>query len=206
MKEEIKIIYQHYIPDELIADFEKLGVDNQLQVEIKKEKEEQKYYNFTGSEIADIVIYVQQHTTELIASGLLVNLAYDTFKGGLKLLWTGISKLAIKKLQSKGKEIDKPKSISLRLMDKDRAVEVVLEGDVDDKQADKVIDEAIKFINSEKLNDAFKNPDFIPEQTEKPRIRLKFNKEKQVWEPENFGEYRRQIEAYQKWAEENLDS
>lgn len=206
MKEEMKIIYQHYIPDELIADFEKLGVDNQLQVEIKKGKEEQKYYNFTGSEIADIVIYVQQHTTELIASGLLVNLAYDTFKGGLKLLWTGISKLAIKKLQSNGKETDKPKSISLRLMDKDKAIEVVLEGDVDDKQADKVIDEAIKFISSEKLNEAFKNPDFIPEQTKKPRIRLKFNKEKQVWEPENFGEYRRQIEAYQKWAEENFDS
>ncbi len=206
MKEEIKIIYQHYIPDELIADFEKLGVDSQLQVEIKNEKEEQKYYNFTGSEIADIVIYVQQHTTELIASGLLVNLAYDTLKGGLKLLWTGISKLAIKKLQSKGKESDKPKSISLRLMDKDRAVEVVLEGDVDDNQADTVIDEAFKFISSEKLNEAFKNPDFIPEQTEKPRIRLKFNKEKKVWEPENFGEYRRQIEAYQKWAEENFDS
>jgi hypothetical protein len=204
MKEEIKIIYQHYIPDELIADFEKLGVDSQLQVEIKKEREEQKYYNFTGSEIADIVIYVQQHTTELIASGLLVNLAYDTLKGGLKLLWTGISKLAIKKLQSKGKESDKPKSISFRLMDKDRAVEVVLEGDVDDNQADKVIDEAFKFISSEKLNEAFKNPDFIPEQTEKPRIRLKFNKEKQVWEPENFGEYRRQIEAYQKWAEKNF--
>jgi hypothetical protein len=206
MKEEMKIVYQHYIPEELIADFEKLGVDHQLQVEIKKEKEEQKYYNFTGSEIADIVIYVQQHTTELIVGGLLVNLAYDTFKGGLKLLWTGISKLAIKKLQSKGKETDKLKSISLRLMDKDRAVEVVLEGDVDDKQADKVIDEAIKFISSEKLNEAFKNSDFIPEQTEKPRIRLKFNKELQVWEPENFGEYRRQIEAYQKWAEENFNS
>lgn len=206
MKEEMRIVYQHYIPDELIADFEKLGVGNRLQVEINKEKEEQKYYNFSGSEIADIVIYVQQHTTELIASGLLVNLAYDTFKGGLKFLWTGISKIATKKLQSKGKETGKPKSISLRLMDKYRAIEVVLEGDVDDKQADKVIDEAIKFISSEKLNEAFKNPDFIPAQTEKPRIRLKFNKEKQVWEPENFGEYRRQIEAYQKWAEENFDS
>jgi hypothetical protein len=206
MKEQIKIIYQHYIPDELIADFENVGVESQLQVEIKKENEEQKYYNFAGSEIADIVIYVQQHTTELIASGLLINIAYDTLKGGLKLLWTGISKLAIKKLQSKGKESDKPKSISLRLLNKDRAVEVVLEGDVDDNQADKVIDEAFKFISSERLNEAFKNPDFIPEQTEKPIIRLKFNKEKQVWEPENFGEYRRHIEAYQKWAEENFDS
>jgi len=68
MKDEMKIIYQHYISDELIADFEKLVVDNKLQVEIKKEKEEQKYYNFTGSESADIIIYVQQHTTELIAS------------------------------------------------------------------------------------------------------------------------------------------
>lgn len=206
MEEEIKIVYQHYIPDELIADFEKLGLDNQLQLEIKKEKEEQKYYNLTGTEIADIVIYIQQHTTELIVGGLLVNLAYDTFKGGLKLLWIGISKLAIKKLQSNGKDADKSKSISLRLMDKDRSVEVVLEGDVDDKQADKAIVEAVKFISSDKLNEAFKNPDFLPANTAKPRIRLKFNKEKQVWEPENFDQYKRQIEAYQKWAEENFDN
>lgn len=206
MKEELKIVYQHYIPDNLINDFEKSGLDRQLQVDIKKEREEQKYYNFTGSEISDIVVYIQQHTTELIVGGLLVSLAYDTFIGSIKLLWKGLSKLVIKRIQSGGKETDKPKSISLRLMDKDRAVEVVLNGDVDDKQAEKLISEAVKFISSEKLNEAFENPDFIPKETEKPRIRLIYNKEKQIWEPENFGEYRRQMEEFQRWANEKFDN
>ncbi len=207
MTEELKIVYQHYVPDELISDFEKLRLDKQLQVDIKKEKEEQKYYNFTGSEISDIVIYIQQHTTELIVGGLLVNLAYDTLIGGIKLLWTGLSKLAIKKLQSGGKETDKPKSISVRLIDKDRAVEILLDGDVaTEEQANKIIEESFKFMNSPKLNEAFSNPDFIPNEKAKPRIRLIYNKEKQIWEPENFGEYRRKIAKYEKWANENLSN
>jgi len=207
MTEEFKIVYQHYIPEELIADFERTGLNEKLDIELVLEKEEQKYYNFTGSEIADIVIYIQQHTTELIVGGLLVSATYDILKGGVKLLWTGLSKLAVKKLQSGGKETDKPKSISVRLMGKERAVEIVLDGDVNEKQADKIIDESFKYVNSEKINEDFKNPDFIPNnKSEKPRIRLIYNKEKQIWEPENFGEYRRKMEEYQRWAEQNLDS
>ncbi len=207
MTEEFKIVYQHYIPEKLIADFEKTGLDEKLEVELVLEKEEQKYYNFTGSEIADIVIYIQQHTTELLVGGLLISATYDLLKGGVKLLWTGLSKLAVKKLQSGGKETDKNKSISIRLMGKERAVEIILAGDVNEEQADKIIDESFKYVNSEKINEDFKNPDFIPNNnTEKPRIRLIYNKEKQIWEPENFGEYRRKMEEYQRWAEQNLDS
>ncbi len=207
MTEEFKIVYQHYIPEELIGDFEKTGLSEKLDIELVLEKEEQKYYNFTGSEIADIVIYIQQHTTELLVGGLLVSATYDILKGGVKLLWTGLSKLAVKKLQSGGKETDKPKSISIRLMGKERAVEIVLDGDVNEEQADKIIDESFKYVNSEKINEDFKNPDFIPNsKAEKPRIRLKYNKKKQIWEPENFGEYRRKMEEYQRWAEQNLDS
>lgn len=207
MTEEFKIVYQHYIPEELIADFEKIGLNEKLDIELVSEKEEQKYYNFTGSEIADIVIYIQQHTTELLVGGLLVSTTYDLLKGGVKLLWTGLSKLAVKKLQSGGKETDKPKSISVRLMGKERAVEIVLDGDVNEEQADKIIDESFKYVNSEKINEDFMNPDFIPNnKAEKPRIRLIYNKEKQTWEPENFGEYRRKIEEYQRWAEQNFDS
>ena len=207
MTEEFKIVFQHYIPEELIADFEKTGLNENLDIELVLEKEEQKFYNFSGSEIADIVIYIQQHTTELLVGGLLVSTTYDILKGGVKLLWTGLSKLAVKKLQSGGKETDKPKSISVRLMGKERAVEIVLDGDVNEEQADKIIDESFKYVNSEKINEDFKNPDFIPNnKAEKPRIRLIYNKEKQTWEPENFGEYRRKMEEYQRWAEQNLDS
>jgi len=204
MKEELKIIYQHYVPDELISEFEKSGLENQLEIEIKKKKEEQKYYNFTGSEIPDIIIYLQQHTTELIAGGLIVAGAYDLLKSSLKLLWTGLTKLAIKKLESSGKQTDKAKSISLRLMDKDRAIEIILEGNINEELADKIIDESFKFINSDKLNEAFNNPDFNPGKMEKPKIRLIYNVEKQIWEPENFGEYKRKFDQYKKWAEQNF--
>ncbi|MET0465870.1 MAG: hypothetical protein ABW007_22095 [Chitinophagaceae bacterium] len=206
MKEEMKIVYQHYIPDDLIVEFDKLRVGDHLQVEIKTKKAEQKYYNFNGPEIADILIYVEEHTTELIVSGFLVNVAYDMFKSGLKLLWTGISNLAVKKMNANDKQTDKKKSISITLAVKDRAIEVILEGDVEDKQANILIDEAFKFISPESLNEAFNNPDFIEQPTDKPKIRLRFDKEKQVWQPENFGEHRRQVSDFQKWAEKKFNN
>lgn len=191
MIEEFKIVYQHYIPDDLISDFKKTGLNEKLDIELVLEKEEQKYYNFTSSEIADIVIYIHQHTTELLVGGLLLSATYDLLKAGLTLLWTGLSKLTIKKLKSGDKETFKPKCISVRLVGKERAVEIVLDGDVNEEKADKIIDESFKYINSERINEDFNNPDFIPNNNaEKPRIRLKYNKEKQIWEPEDFGKLR----------------
>lgn len=206
MKEETIIVYQDYIPDKLIGDFKALGLDKVFDIDISTKKEVEKYSYFTGYEIVDIVIYIQQHTTELIVSGLLVNSAYDLLKGGLKLLWVGLSKLSINKLQSDGKETGKPKSISVRLVNEDRTVEFVLEGDINEEQADKIIDESFKFISSTRLNDAFQNPDFLLTTEDKPCIRLIHNKEKHVWEPEDFGKYRKQMNEFQKWIEKDFDN
>lgn len=196
----MRIAYQHYISDELIAGFENLGLDSHLQIEITKEKREEGYSNFAGAEVADIVVYIDEHTAELIVGGLLARLAYDAFKGALALLWNGISKLVIKRIQSGGRETDKPKSISLRLRTRARDIEVNLEGDVDPQEADKVIDAALQFIGSAELDEAFDNSEFIASPLAKPRIRLKFNKEAEAWEPENFEESRREIQAYLKAA------
>jgi hypothetical protein len=186
MKEKIKVVYQHYIPDSLITEFEKTGIGKKLNIELEQEKTEKKYYNFIGPEISDIVIYIQQHTTELIVGGLLTNIAYDSLKAGLKVLWIGLRKLSVKKYESGGKSTEKQKRISLLLRNKDRNVEIAMNGEINDQQIDKIIDEAFKFINSEKFNEGFKHPDIIRNEKETPTIKLIYNKEKNIWEPENI--------------------
>lgn len=207
MRKEIKIVYQHYIPVDLIIQAEQLGLGQQPDDKFVKEKQDQtKYSNFTGPEIADIIIYIQQHPTELIAGGLFINFAYDILKNSLVLLWTSLSKITTKKLKTDGKQVDDPKRISLRIANGEKEVEIDFDGEVDKAQADKIIDEAFRFINSDKLSETFSNPDYISNVKAKPKIRLIYNKEKQIWEPENFGNYRKQMEEYEKWVNKNLPS
>lgn len=205
MAQKVSIIFQYYLSKKLIQEFENLHLNTkknssiQIGVEPKSQLE-----NFEGKEISDIVIYIQQHKTELIVGGLIVNATYDIFKSGIKFLWTGLCKLPIKK--SKHKKDIPQKSITVKFESNDRIAEVAFEGDIDVTQIESVIDKAIDFINSDKLETAFKTPDFIPSREDKPRIRLKFNQDKQIWEPENFGDYRRQMEDMMRWAENNLSS
>jgi hypothetical protein len=204
MKEELRVVCQHYISDELISNFIESGIGNELKVEITTKKEEQKYYNFSGAEIADIILYFDEHTTELIVKGVLIKAAYDILKGGVKLLWNGLKNVIVKKVKAGSEPTDKPTSISLRLMANDKAIEIVLDGDISDDQIDKIIDQSFTYLQSDKLEDDIKNPDFLPRNEPKPRIRLVYNKETKTWEPKNFGEARRQMEEYQKWAEDNF--
>lgn len=192
MKEELKVIYQSYVPEELILEFEKSGIDKYLEVEIKKEKiwiEETEYLPFSGIEIVEsIEVFIQKHSTELLVGGV-GSLIYDIFKGGLTKLWVGLSNLKNKKAKISGEE----KSITVKFLQKDRSVEIAFTGDVDDKRADKIIDEALKYLSSERLDESFKNPDFIQKE-EKPRIRLVYNRKKQEWEPYNYGDFKRKME------------
>jgi hypothetical protein len=207
MRKEIKIVYQHYIPSDLIAQAEQLGFGLQPDDKFVKEKQDQtRYSNFTGPEIADIIIYIQQHPTELIAGGLLINFTYDILKNSIVFLLTSLSKIATKKLKTDGKQVDNPKRISLRLSNGEKEVEIDFDGEFDKAQADKIIDEAFKFINSDKLSETFSNPAYISNVKAKPKIRLVYNKEKQIWEPENFGNFRKQMEDYEKCINKNLRS
>ena len=86
MKEELKVIYQSYISEEIISGFTNLDLDKYLDVDIISVKEEQKFYNSSGIEIYDIVIFLNQHSTELIIGGI-GSLSYDVLKSGVKFLW-----------------------------------------------------------------------------------------------------------------------
>lgn len=204
-KETLTVHYQHYVPDEIFAEFKDLKLDKELDVELVLKKEEEKYYNFSGSEIADILLYFEQNQTALLIGGLLMPAVYDLLKSGIKSLWKSVSKLSVKIVQSGGITEDKQKSVSLRLMEKDRSIEIVLDGQIEDSSIDKIIDQSFEYLKSGKQEKDFKNEDFIPNSPGKPRIRLKYNKDKKVWEPENFGLYRRQMEEFQKIAKKKFD-
>ena len=207
MNGQLKLVYTGDVSDELISEFIESGIGEKLQVEIVTQRKEDKYYNFSGGEISDIVIWVNQYLTKDIITGAIIggvvgNFAYDLLKNGLKLLWSGLTKLVTEKPQ-KAKKINR---ISVRLMDKDKAIEIMLDGEVSEEQADKMIEAALEFARSENIDSAFDNPDYIPKETSQPLIRLEFNKDTQVWEPVNFGEQRRKWDEYQKWAREQFSS
>ncbi|TAL69301.1 MAG: hypothetical protein EPN82_07100 [Bacteroidetes bacterium] len=149
MKQCLNIVYQDYIPEELIDDFMKLELDKQLDIIIIREKLTKQHYCFSGIEISDIILYFNQHYIELIFGGLTVNLAYDILKKGIKFLWKSVVKLPIKKIDSDGKISDKTQSICLRIKDSEKSVEITLNGEFNEEQADKIIDESFKLLVSD---------------------------------------------------------
>jgi hypothetical protein len=195
---DLTIVYQSYIPVNLITDFTQ--VVHPVKVE-KKEVKTGAFNHFDAPDINDIIIYIDQHPTEVIV-GIINNAVW----AGIALLLVGISKLPLKFLHSGGKQTDRQKCISLRLSDKIRGIEVVFKGDVNEQQADTLINSLKEFLNSEKVNDAFYNSDNIPENSKKPIIRLIYNKKKKIWEPENLGDKRRKMDELRNQAQRKFRS
>jgi hypothetical protein len=193
---ELTIVYQSYIPADLITDF------TQLVQPVKVDKKEVKIgalNHFDAPEINDIIIYISQHP---VVAGIISNAIW----AGIILLWVGLSKFPIKYLYSNGKKTDKQKVISLRLYDKTKGIEVFFKGDVNEEQADIIIDSLKEFLSSDKVDDAFYDSDNIPENSKKPVINLVYNKKKKIWEPENFGEKNRQRDEFKDRLRKNSKS
>lgn len=195
---ELTIVYQSYIPANLILEFTQMVQPVKVDTE---EVESGPWNNFDGPDVNDIIIYINQHSTEFIV-GIINNAVW----AGITLLLVGLSKLPIIILNSVGKQTDKNKNISLRLSDKTRGIEVVFEGDVNEQQADILINSLKEFLNSEKVNDTFYDSDNIPENSKKPIIRLFYDKKKKIWEPEKFGEKRRKMDELRNQAQRKFRS
>lgn len=202
---EITISYQDYLPSDLITDFIK-SLDG-LKVPVKENKIEsqKRFYNFEGPEIHDLIVFINQHQTELVV-GLFGAASYDIIKYGIRKIWIGISKLIKNRLYSTGKKEKEDKSILFIISDENKRVEIVFKGDVSEDQADKIIDKLFDFITSETLSRSYLNPDFHPKNEDVPTIKLIFNKETDTWEPENFGERRRKMDELMKEARRRFRS
>jgi len=116
---------------------------------------------------ADLVIYVNEHLTEIIVggiSGILTSAVWD----GIKSLW---HKIATKSTKEDPREIELNFKIS-----KDKTIEFNLSGNVNPEQIDPIVAEMLKYLRDVEQNRRdFKNIDFFDTQSAKPRIRVRFN-------------------------------
>src|SRR5690606_15530378 len=102
---------------------------------------------------------------------------------------------------------DEQKKISVRYEDsQQRQVTINIEGNLDNDIIEEIIEESLDIIKTNKKEEFFQQPDFVDNSQGFDAIELKYNRQTKVWEPENFGDIRRKMDEYQKWAKENFDS
>lgn len=184
-KPDIEISYRH-LPEEILKDFH-LNFDCSIVLHISHDKKE--YFDFTGGP-ADILIYIKEHQTELIAGGLLVNAAYDGIKFAIKNLWKRLIKHYSK---HKTDYQDNKNYISLNFEIKpDKTLQYQLKGCVDEKIVDQLTDSIFEYLqNEEKRNNDFNNSELRDSHTLKSRIRMCYNSQTNEWEPVNFTELKK---------------
>jgi hypothetical protein len=70
---------------------------------------------------------------------------------------------------------DKEKKITLKLISDVKVIEITFEGVVDESESEQIINSAFDFLNSSRVQEIFKKPNFVVE-TSKPTITLNYNK------------------------------
>lgn len=196
---ELTITYQDYIPDELIRDFRKLVQSNELQIKVSKKEREHsdgRWNNFETVAVNDIIVYINQHPTELIIN-FISDSVFLLIVTGIKQLWVNISKPSVQK-------IGRGKGIELKIRDVSKSIDVSFSGDVNEKQADLIIESFVDYLKSKNVNNAFDNPDYVNTKSDKPEIHLIYDKEEDIWEPENFGEQKRKMEELRRHMQRNF--
>lgn len=191
METNIEVRYKQ-LPFEIIEDFEKNIKKSSISITVIHDKDQ--YYNATGGP-ADIIIYIDQHLTEIIVggvSGLVINGVYDSIKTIWKKLRTYYSTKKI--------EIQEDKNyISLNFKLKpDRTLKYSLEGTVDEKIINNLTANIFEYLkDTEKQNKDFQNLEYKDEDDLKPKIRMRYNPKTNSWNPVNFAEF-------EKWRDEQI--
>jgi len=199
-QQEIRVIYKNYIPEDWIGEFE--TAIQKTDIHFKKSINEEKYNHFTGPELASIIIFIRDNPESIF----LAPAVYDILKTSLIGLWKKLASLNVKKMRSGKTEVSE-KKISVRYEDaQHRRVTINIEGNLDNDLIEEIVEESMRIIKTDKKEEFFQQPDFVDNSLGVKAIELKYNSESKVWELENFGDIRRKMDGYQKWAEENFDS
>jgi hypothetical protein len=173
MEKELKLVYRH-IPSEIIVDFENLESEGILI------KEDPLDY-FSGGP-SDIVLYINQHSTELIISSLLLPAVYDLIKATIKSAW----KKLIFHYKKKNRQLEKEYNcLKIELdIDSERKMEFRLDGDIDPLIVNDISEKLFDYLQNQEIQKrAFENQNNIWRNNIKPTIRIRYNKLKNEWEP-----------------------
>jgi hypothetical protein len=195
---QIQVKYRH-VPVEIISDLNCL----EKNIEVNLVHDELEHFNAAGGP-ADIIVYINNHLTELMVGGLIFPAVYDGVKFCVKSAW---KKLVAYYSSRKSQYHDDGNSITLSFEIKpDKTIEYHLEGNIKDESIDKLTEEIFRHLkNTSLIDSSFNNPDFKNETEEKPKIRMRFNKETEKWEPVNYTLLRKEFDDFLKQAEDNYN-
>jgi hypothetical protein len=185
---QIHTTIKSFVPVLIVDEFR----DNLAEKGIKSsvEIDEGDWSNFSGDEIADIIVFIKEHKTELIVAGLLVPITYDVIKFAIAVMWKDLKKVAFKAEDKEGFE---KKHISLRVQDADgKLVNLEIEGNIPEGQIEIILDKAFQYLDKDKKEDLFTNADFVNITNNQQSVQLIYNAETDIWEPVNYAELRKQ--------------
>jgi hypothetical protein len=200
MTKNIEIKYR-YVPPEIIKDFE-IHIDESLSVDIIHDNED--YDNFIGGP-ADVIVYINQHLTELIIGGYLINATYD----GIKYAIIGTWKKIVKYYSKQKNELQKDKNfIKLKFKVKSgKTVEFDLNGNISEKLIESLTDKIFSYLkNQDQQEIDFSNRELKNMEDFEPTLRFHYNSKSKKWEPVNYTLLRKQIEELMRKASEDFDS
>jgi hypothetical protein len=119
---------------------------------------------------ADIVIYINEHLTELIVNALIANAVWEGIKYGIESTWRKI--VPSKKYKNKD-----TRRIEIKFkIDSNHTIEYELDGNVEANEINALTSKIIDYLkNKEQQVKDFNNPDFKDNDDRKPRIRIRYN-------------------------------
>ena len=188
MKPSIKVKFSR-IPRKIFSDFEQ-DIDKSIELEIYEDLA----LHFEAP--SDVIIYINEHLTDIIVGGVGVGLLTNGLWDGLKALFEKVKK------RRKQTSIE----LSFRIKS-DKTLEFYLAGDLSHNQVDTIVEKILKYLlDLEQQKKDFANPDFKDKRDVKPRIRVRYNPKTEKLEIVNFAELKKNKEGLLKLLLKRLNS
>jgi len=185
LKSSVFIEYKKYVNQKPLNAIKKTFVSNGIGLSLQRDEE--LYYNFTGPEWADIIVYIKDNI-------ILAPAVYDLFKTAFLHLINSFQHSSIKSATK----------ISIKYEDdRQRSVELNIEGNFGKEESVSIVEGAMRIITSDEKENIFDNPKFVDEMNS--RILFEYNKETKKWEPFDFAKARQEWDDLSREIE-NLNS
>ncbi|MES2331350.1 MAG: hypothetical protein V4539_17230 [Bacteroidota bacterium] len=179
MEPQITIQYRQ-IPVNIFDDFKPL---EKVPVQITMRHDKKEYFNATGGPV-DIIIYIEQHLTELIVNGLVVASVFELLKMAVAGAWKKLKSY----YQQKTKPL-RPDKHGINLVFKiseDKSLTFTLSGEITQTDLTKLTEHIFEYLkNKPQLEQDLANKAYHNNISKKPSIRMRYNVQKGIYEPVN---------------------
>lgn len=198
---QINTTIKSFVPSSIADNFRNELAQAELSCAIDIEDAE--WAHFDGGEIADIIVYIKDHATELAVTGLAAPFVYDIVKSAVIKMWRLLIKV---KFRKEDKNEQDSKHISLRIEDtQNRVIQIEIKGDLPADKIEEIMASAFAYLQGSEKDTLFSKKEFVNSEKNQHSVQLYYNPETGFWEPLNFEKLRKE------WAElmrqiNNLDS